>query len=57
VVIVPVLLVTILLTAFGGANRGALFGRAEAGDAEGVREAAGGRFARTGERERVRGAP
>jgi SHS family lactate transporter-like MFS transporter len=56
VVIVPVLLIVILLTALGGENRGARFGRAGTGDAD-VARAAGGRFARTGERERVRGAP
>ena len=56
VVIVPVLLAVILLTAIGREDRGAIFGRAEAGD-EAAPETpdAAGRFARTPERERVRG--
>jgi SHS family lactate transporter-like MFS transporter len=56
VVIAPVLLVTILLTALGGENRGALFGRSEAGsDVE--ERTAGGRFTREPARDRVRGVP
>jgi SHS family lactate transporter-like MFS transporter len=56
IVIVPVLLIVILLTALGREDRGAIFGRAEAGD-EAAPETveAGGRFARTPERERLRG--
>jgi SHS family lactate transporter-like MFS transporter len=55
VVIVPVLLVTIALTAFGPEARGAVFGRGEERDAE---RAAGGRFAREADaREPTRGSP
>jgi MFS transporter, SHS family, lactate transporter len=56
VVIVPVLLAVILLTAVGREDRGAIFGRAEAGDeAAPETPSADGRFARTPDRERVRG--
>jgi hypothetical protein len=56
VVIVPVLLVTILLTALGGENHGAVFGRSEPGE-DGEAAVAGGRFTREPTRDRVRGAP
>ena len=52
-VVAPVLVVTILLTLVGGENRGAVFGRAAAG--EDVAPEPGGRFAR--QPERVRGVP
>jgi SHS family lactate transporter-like MFS transporter len=56
VVIAPILLITILLTALGGENHGAVFGRSD-GAGEGEERPTGGRFTREPTRDRVRGAP